>query len=408
MFNARMFLVVCSLFLVPCSLFSADDVWSFLVGPGPNLVSVPERAATTRLLKTSDLQKATGATGVFETEITTDGANKFKPYFQEMTADRPLLKPGAYLLLFRERKLISVSSAITTQPTSAMKLIAFESDRLSTIGIHHLFTMNEDGTNQRALYNGTPAGCHQIEASWSRDGQWVYFANQEVAGDLTKFSICKVKPDGTGFTRVTNRNVDGSFNDSDSPHRFPRVSFDNQYLFYSGYRSVSGNPVESSIYRMKLDTGVVVNLISSPAGSDNGLPIPTPDGQKVLWSSNRTGSYQVWKMNWDGSNQQQMVSKYISALSDISTTAQVLIACNQNQQSTLQLFFIDMNGNNERALTTDTYFQDSGSFSSNGQSAVFYSNVDGNYEIYTIGIDGSSRQRLTNNNYADFNPWYQP
>jgi Tol biopolymer transport system component len=46
--------------------------------------------------------------------------------------------------------------------------------------------------------------------------------------------------------------------------------------------------------------------------------------------------------------------------------------------------------------------------SPDGSRIVFYSNRDGNTEIYTMGIDGSSQTRLTNNASRDEGPVWSP
>src|SRR6266498_2119013 len=42
--------------------------------------------------------------------------------------------------------------------------------------------------------------------------------------------------------------------------------------------------------------------------SDNNWPSVSPDGRHIVFMSNRTGSYQIWRMNLDGSNLKQLTN----------------------------------------------------------------------------------------------------
>jgi hypothetical protein len=43
-----------------------------------------------------------------------------------------------------------------------------------------------------------------------------------------------------------------------------------------------------------------------------------------------------------------------------------------------------------------------------GPKIAFYSDRDGNYEIYIMNVDGSEQVRLTNNMAGDFAPYFSP
>lgn len=55
---------------------------------------------------------------------------------------------------------------------------------------------------------------------------------------------------------------------------------------------------------MHLDGTDLEQLTTDPANDD--LPQISPDGEKIVFRSDRTGTSQVWSMNSDGSDQHQL------------------------------------------------------------------------------------------------------
>ena len=90
----------------------------------------------------------------------------------------------------------------------------------------------------------------------------------------------------------------------------------------------------------------------------------SPDGQKLVFVSNRNGPFNLYTINADGSNIQQ--------------------------------------------LTNHEGSDDQPSFSPDGTKIAFTSDIDGNIEIYTIGVDGTGMKRLTSHSGYDIHPFWSP
>jgi Tol biopolymer transport system component len=73
----------------------------------------------------------------------------------------------------------------------------------------------------------------------------------------------------------------------------------NGELVFSSHRT--GN---YEIWRINSDGSDERQLTEDPA--DDVAPIVSADGALIYYATNRTGKIQVWKMNWDGSNQTQV------------------------------------------------------------------------------------------------------
>ena len=90
----------------------------------------------------------------------------------------------------------------------------------------------------------------------------------------------------------------------------------------------------------------------------------SPDGSKLVFTSNRDGKDEIYVMNADGSNPQRLTE--LESASSMPA------------------------------------------FSPDGRSLAFVSDRDGNDEIYLMGADGSSLIRLTNNAADDWQPSWSP
>ncbi len=133
---------------------------------------------------------------------------------------------------------------------------------------------------------------------------------------------------------------------------------------------------------------------------------------KIYFETDRTGDTEVFRMNDDGSVQDN-VSQYTNA----EDTAPELCAdglhvafVSDRDDTSGDVFIMDVDGSNQTNLTSGTggitdRDPDCGLPSSaSGNTIVFATNRDGNYEIYRMGIDGSNLTRLTNNSILDWMP----
>ena len=69
-------------------------------------------------------------------------------------------------------------------------------------------------------------------------------------------------------------------------------------------RRASGDKVD--VYTMNIDGGEVKRLTFGQGNSED--PAWSPDGSHIAFTSNRTGSAQIWVMNADGGNQVRLTS----------------------------------------------------------------------------------------------------
>lgn len=205
-----------------------------------------------------------------------------------------------------------------------------------------VYSMNPDGTGQTRL---TSRPCQSYDAAWSPDGTRIAF----FCGLDTFAEVYVIDPDGSDAVRLTNDLVEQTFF-SWSP--------DSQWLVYV----TQPEKEDSDISKVNVGTGTIVQLTNDTA-YDFG-PVWSPDGTRIAFSTNRSGNYEIYVINPDGSNP-------------------------VNLTQAAQADYVPK-------------------WSYDGQMISFISARDGNKELYVMNADGSNQMRLTNTAEDEVNHVWQP
>ena len=157
-----------------------------------------------------------------------------------------------------------------------------------------VYVADADGRNERRL---TKAPSSEFTPSWSPDGRRIAFVSNRTG----RFAVYVMRADGTGLRRVVPRRNGGG------DAFWPSWSPDGRLIAYSSSHATPENP---EIYVARPDGSGVRRLTRTKGGvevlGDDGWPRWSPDGKRIVFSSNRTGNGEIWIMSADGSGQRRI------------------------------------------------------------------------------------------------------
>jgi eukaryotic-like serine/threonine-protein kinase len=229
------------------------------------------------------------------------------------------------------------------------KAIAFV--RESTWGVRDLFLLP---------FNGAPATLREPRrlttgnlprhAAWSADGRDLISSSGSMGSSS---ALWRVHANGSAPAERLPFGENGNF-PAISPQT-GRLAYARAHEDQSIWRVELGNP-EGSVS----NATSAIPLIQSTRIEHNAQY--SPDGKRIVFASDRSGNYEIWVCNADGTNQ-------------------------------IPLTLLGAHSNTPR-------------WSPDGERIVFDSNKEGNFDIYIIPARGGKPMRLTTNPTRDSNPSY--
>jgi TolB protein len=149
----------------------------------------------------------------------------------------------------------------------------------------------------------------------------------------------------------------------------------------------------SDIYVASAEGGAAQRLTSSPAIDTD--PSFSPDGSKIVFESDRSGSQQLYVMNADGTNQRRISfggSRY--AAPAWSPDGQ-WIAFTRRDPGARRVGIMKPDGTGERLLTNGPT-DEGASWAASSRELVFQrSDPAGNSRLYRVSLDGSEPRKIT-------------
>ncbi len=177
--------------------------------------------------------------------------------------------------------------------------------------------------------------------------------------------------------------------------------------------------------------GKIIKQLTNTFGYDAEATI-SPKGDKIVFTSNRSGDLELWTMNIDGSDQKQVTfglgydggaffspdgKQLVFRASRPTADEEVkeykeLLAKGLVAPVNMEIYLCDVDGKNLRQVTHlgkanwAPFFHPSGKkiiFSSNHHSQRGY-----DFQLYMINLDGSGLERITNESYFNAFPMFSP
>jgi Tol biopolymer transport system component len=133
-------------------------------------------------------------------------------------------------------------------------------------------------------------------------------------------------------------------------------------------------------------------------------PAFSPDGSKIAFVSGDG----IYVMNADGSNPMRLTNNSAGDTQPSFSPDGSRIVFQSFRDNNLDIYVMNADGSNQTRLTTNSAIDESPTFSPDGSKIAFVSNRNDNFDIYVMNADGSNQTRLTNNEGVDVQPAFSP
>lgn len=203
----------------------------------------------------------------------------------------------------------------------------------------------------------------------------------QIAGD----EICIINADGTGWQRLT---------DTPAGNGHASLTSDGKYVIFVGKPETT-----TEILELNLENGNIKQM--SDLGVSVGAPEISPDNATILFTYRAENqASQIWIMNRDGSHPREFYSASGKDVHDATWSPsgdEILFAMGRAENN--QLYIIDHDGDALRLVnsTIDTRGHSDWSV----QDLITF-DMGGTFmhEIYTMNVDGSNRNQISNGENA--------
>jgi Tol biopolymer transport system component/uncharacterized protein YjdB len=157
------------------------------------------------------------------------------------------------------------------------------------------------------------------------------------------------------------------------------------------------------IYAVRLaEPGMFVPVLAD-TGTNLGAAY-SPDRTRIAFSSNRSGTFDIWLMDADGTRLTQLTSGSGNETEPAWSPDGTRIVYTSSVDGQTQIASIGVDGSAPTQLTETTGGNVSPAVSPDGRIIAFASGRAGNYEIYEMAIDGSGVRRITATPQRELSP----
>jgi TolB protein len=277
--------------------------------------------------------------------------------------------------------------------------LTFSSDRtadlikgpVSSRDVQEIFIADYDGANPRKVTNTKTLN---ITPTWSPDGQVIAYTSYRPSGGMGTFQDIVLSFIETGDRRTPANG------DPLKQNYLPVWSPDGSKIAFTTNRD--GNP---EIYVMNRDGSGLRRMTNSPA--IDVTPTWSPNGAQLAWVSDRTGNPRIYIMNADGTGQRALGGDTYCDRPTWSSAPFNEIAYAVRTGPGYDIKVYSFATGQATKITDGIGSNESPAFSPNGRHIAFTSTRNGKIQIYTIARDGNDLRQVTREGNNKFPNWSQ-
>ena len=276
--------------------------------------------------------------------------------------------------------------------------LTFSSDRdreraksaVANRDVQEIYIADYDGANPRRVTTTTTLN---ITPVWSPDNQAIAYTSYRPSGPsgLGTFQDIIVSHINTGLRE------DPAKGNPQKQNYLPIYSPDGSKIAFTSNRD--GNP---EIYVMNVDGTNVRRMTNNPA--IDVTPTWSPTGNQLAWVSDRTGTPHIYIMNADGTGQRLLISEYVDRPTWSSGQFnEIAYAARTGPGYDIKLYSFAKGESTK--LTDGIGSNESPAFSPNGRHIAFTSTRSGKSQVFTIDRDGNNLRQITREGNNKFPNW---
>jgi Tol biopolymer transport system component len=213
--------------------------------------------------------------------------------------------------------------------------------------------------------------------AWSADGRSIVFSSER---DATTSAGSLWRIDATGTSRPRLEPVPGTGTRATRP----AVARQGGLLAYQELYH------DANLWRAPASGGTPELVNSSTR--EEAVPDYSPDGSRIAFNSNRSGSWEVWIANSDGSGARQLTSfRAAPAWSPRWSPDGRLIAFHHVSDGNGDVYTMTPEGSSIRRLTTEPTTEEGATWSKDGNWLYFSSNRSGTTEVWKMAASDPAR-----------------
>jgi TolB protein len=277
----------------------------------------------------------------------------------------------------------------------ARTMLTFSSDRSAVRmsgpikrDVQEIYFADYDGANPQQV---TRTAGLNITPTWSPDGAVIAYTSYRPSGGLGTFQDIVLS-----FIRTGERRTPAN-GDPLKQNYLPIWSPDGSKIAFTSNRD--GNP---EIYVMNRDGSGVRRMTNNPAIDVS--PTWSPSGTQLAWVSDRTGTGRIYIMNADGTGQRVLINEeaYRPTWSS-EPFNEIAYAAKTGPGFDIKIYSFQTGQTTK--ITDGLGSNESPAFAPNGRHIAFTSTRNGKVQVYTIARDGNDLRQITregNNKYPNW------